>query len=160
MIQPLTIERFRALLAAYGAHPERWPDDERERAMALVASSPEAERSLAAETSFDAAVAALEPEEPSADLMRRLNEIPARFPAEHAASRRFGLLAALGWAMAAAFGVIWGVRSADTEAFSADTGMSAAAAGQSTDATSTAAEQDDDIVALALGSVGDIGDEQ
>lgn len=38
----MTLERLLALLDAYGAGPERWPSDEREAALALLAESPDA----------------------------------------------------------------------------------------------------------------------
>ncbi len=161
MKEPLTLERFRALLAAYGARPERWPTEEREQALSLVASSPEAEALLAGEAELDGALAVLEPREVGADLMRRLNEIPVRFPRERKASARFGVVAALGWAMAAAFGMILGARSVDVEAMTAEPGASDTFAVQADDGQSptTASDQDDDMVALALGSMGDLGEE-
>ncbi len=38
----MTLDRLRAVLDAYGAAPERWPDGERDAALALVAASPAA----------------------------------------------------------------------------------------------------------------------
>jgi hypothetical protein len=42
MAEPMTFERFAALLDAYGAEPRRWPDNERDAAQALVRADPRA----------------------------------------------------------------------------------------------------------------------
>lgn len=44
----MELRRFREIVAAYGAAPRRWPEDERERAAAFAVSSQEA-RSVMAE---------------------------------------------------------------------------------------------------------------
>ena len=41
-MQAMSLRRFQAILAAYGARPERWPAPERGAAEALAASSPAA----------------------------------------------------------------------------------------------------------------------
>ena len=40
----MTIERLRQILDAFGADPARWPKAERDGALALLATSPEAQR--------------------------------------------------------------------------------------------------------------------
>lgn len=42
MTQDMTIERLNAIVAAYGARAYRWPQDEREAALALLERSPDA----------------------------------------------------------------------------------------------------------------------
>ena len=110
MTSPLSLERFRALVAAYGGRLELWPGDEADGARALLSRSSEARALLAAEAELDRELAAESaPPEVSANLWRRLNEVPLRAP-----QRRvwwpFGRawVPALGWAFAAALGVGWG----------------------------------------------------
>ena len=50
---PLSLDRLRTLLEAYGADPERWPDAERAAARALLAHSPDARRWQAAHAQLD-----------------------------------------------------------------------------------------------------------
>jgi hypothetical protein len=50
----LPLARFRDLLDAYGAEPLRWPDAERDAALALLETSAEARAALDAEARFDA----------------------------------------------------------------------------------------------------------
>lgn len=45
-VMTMTNERFKELLDAYGANPARWPEAEREAALALAKSSDEARRLL------------------------------------------------------------------------------------------------------------------
>lgn len=47
MTGPMTLERLRDLIAAYGGNPTRWPLAERPAAEALLARSPEARAALA-----------------------------------------------------------------------------------------------------------------
>lgn len=47
MTEPMTLERLRALIAAYSANPVRWPLAERPAAEALLTRSPEARAALA-----------------------------------------------------------------------------------------------------------------
>lgn len=67
----VTIERLRALLDAYGAAPERWPEDERAAAEALVAQS-------AAARAFREEAAALD---------RALDTVPSAPPSPLLAAR-------------------------------------------------------------------------
>ena len=50
----MSLARFRALLDAYGADPDRWPAEERDAAHALLAQSPEAQRWRDASAQLDA----------------------------------------------------------------------------------------------------------
>ena len=51
---PMPLARFRALLDAYGANPDRWPPEERDAARALLAQSPHAQRWRDASAQLDA----------------------------------------------------------------------------------------------------------
>jgi hypothetical protein len=70
--------RFRALVEAYGSDPSHWPADERQAALGFVAASPEARAVLDAEAPVDRLLDSLENVEPSAELVRRVREIPLR----------------------------------------------------------------------------------
>lgn len=72
MANEITLERFSAIVEAYGASPARWPAAERGAAEALAASSAEARSLLAAAGALDAALAAAPVETPSAALAARL----------------------------------------------------------------------------------------
>ncbi len=50
----MSLERFRVLLGAYGANPDRWPPEERAAALALLEQSPQAQRWRDASASLDA----------------------------------------------------------------------------------------------------------
>lgn len=104
---PLSFDRFRELVAAYGARLELWPEDEAAAARELVAASAEARGLLALEAELDRElVAASSPPEVPARLLRRLNEVPIRAP-QRRAWWPFGRtwVPALGFAFAAALGV-------------------------------------------------------
>lgn len=126
-VPPMDATRFAALLAAYGARPERWPERERPAAQALLASSPAArahhEAALRLDELLDLAPAAT----PSADLTARVlasapraatRRAPAPRPQAQAARRapasasRRWLVRALPFAAAAALAV-WLVRTPD-----------------------------------------------
>jgi hypothetical protein len=69
----LTLARLNELLAAYGASPERWPADERELAMRLIAASPAARAACDDAAAVDRLLdAASMPEAPSAALRARV----------------------------------------------------------------------------------------
>ena len=64
MSETMTLERLRALIAAYGGKPAKWPTAERAAAEALLARSPEARAALAEAEPLDTlldAVPALAP---------------------------------------------------------------------------------------------------
>lgn len=70
--------RFRNLIAAYGANPQRWPADERAAADAFLAASPDARGALADQVRVDAWLDGLPEVAPSPTLARRVAEIPIR----------------------------------------------------------------------------------
>jgi hypothetical protein len=53
---PMTIDRLRTILDAYGAAPARWPEAEREAALALIAQSPEARAAVDEAGALDATI--------------------------------------------------------------------------------------------------------
>ncbi|MBL8700380.1 MAG: hypothetical protein JNK67_18535 [Alphaproteobacteria bacterium] len=57
----ITAERLREILDAYGAEPHRWPADERDAALALIAAQPSLAAEVAAARDLDAMLA-LHPE--------------------------------------------------------------------------------------------------
>lgn len=72
MIQPLTPQRFAALLDAWGADPARWPETERDAALALLAQSEAARRQRAQAAHLDALLAGLDAPAPSGELRLRI----------------------------------------------------------------------------------------
>jgi anti-sigma-K factor RskA len=56
---PMTLERFRAIVAAYGANPARWPAAERRACESLVAVSVEAQALVGEALRLDAVLDAL-----------------------------------------------------------------------------------------------------
>ncbi len=52
----MQLERFRTILNAYGAAPERWPEEERTDALALTRASVTAARELARALTLDSAL--------------------------------------------------------------------------------------------------------
>jgi hypothetical protein len=127
------LARFRALVEAYGANPEKWPAEERPT-FERFASSAEGRAWLVEQRSVDAWLDASTELEPSADLLRRVAEIPVR-NAKPAArvwpfGRMRGLVGAL--AAAAAVGMVVGMTT--------------------NDATSDDGEAWDDLSTLALGA--------
>lgn len=76
--QAMTLDRLRQILAAYGGNPDRWPDDERDAAEALIAASPVARDAVTQECALDAGLALAASEVPD-DAMARLTAAMA-FP--------------------------------------------------------------------------------
>ena len=68
----MSLARFRALLDAYGAEPDRWPPDERDAARALLAQSAEARRWRDAGAQLDAVLDRAPVPATSADLVERI----------------------------------------------------------------------------------------
>jgi len=148
MTTPLSEQRFRELLDAYGADPARFPEPERRAALLLLERSETARAWLEAEREFDRQVEealslAVEPISP--ELERKLASIPARY--EQKANRR-GVLIRLfvptvAWAAAACVGLLLGTGAIPVTGFgeeSAELAASAAFAGE-----------DAELVAFALG---------
>jgi hypothetical protein len=111
----MTIERFTELACAYGARPERWPDDERSAALALLEGSPDARARLAEASRLDALLDDVPAVPPSADLAARVlagaprRATVHRLPQARPAPKRWLAPAALGMAAAAGL-AIWLVR--------------------------------------------------
>jgi len=64
----MDLNRFETLVAAYGATPSRWPDEERDAAQAFARADPRAAASLAEADSIDALLFAHRVAEPSRTL--------------------------------------------------------------------------------------------
>jgi hypothetical protein len=153
----LPIDRFKTLLSAYGARLELWPETERAAAQALIESSLEARELVRAEAGLDALFAeSLAPDLPP-DLARRLAELPiSHSEASRIWSVRRMLWPALGWALAAAFGLVLGSSVPDTEL-----GTALDAATVSADPVDTAEpsadeardEDETELLEMALGPV-------
>lgn len=88
----MTAERFQAIVAAYGAEPRRWPDAERDAALAFLAAESRAQAWLDAERGLDAMLDLLaEPDvaaRPHADTLHKRVmagiAAPARWPSRTA----------------------------------------------------------------------------
>jgi len=105
--RPMTLERLRVLLDAYGASAVRWPEDERLPALALLARSAEAEALRRAAARLDAALDLVPAPEGSADLMARvIGHAPGARRRTTLHPWRWSIAAALPLAAAAAL-VIW-----------------------------------------------------
>jgi len=72
----LTLKRFEALTDSYGAEPERWPDDVRADAEALLRVSPEAQQLLAEARELDEGI----------DAARKRADAASWTPSEEAAA--------------------------------------------------------------------------
>jgi hypothetical protein len=154
MSEPFDMKRFTELVAAYGAGSELWPEAERPAALAFLESSSEARALSESERALDAALSGLSVPEPSAHLMRQLNEIPLHHPKPtQRTGRLFRLVTGFAWAAAAAIGVYLGVESSSLETGIAD----ADGAGQVT--PESLAEDEIETIELALGSVAGLGEE-
>jgi hypothetical protein len=140
----MTPERFQQLLAAYGSRTARWPEAEREAAEALLRESATAKSWLEAEAELDLALAEWQPSSLEPDLSRRLLEIPVRYPASKPKRWPFRTLWApgLGWAAAAAFGLMLGSCDDSFEATTATASVASAA--------------QDTVVAAALGAFNEL----
>lgn len=149
----VSLERFRALLDAYGARPELWPAEERPAALALRDVSPEARALFDAEIALDAEFAGVVDPELDPSFLRRLNEVPLRAPQKRAWFSLRGLwLPAASWAFAAVLGLGFGL-TAEPLAEEDGTEPVAAASAVAPDTAPSLAE--DDISALARGALFD-----
>ena len=89
----ITLERFRDLVAAYGADPARWPERERVVALELLQRSPEARASLEEARDLDYLLELAPTTAVTPELQTR---ILAAFPGKQPARSRFaGIFAAL-----------------------------------------------------------------
>lgn len=156
MTEPLDLERFKALLAAYGARPERFPEGELAAAVALLETSEQARALALAESALDDVFAQAPAVELSPGFARKLAELPVRHPRGERRSRFAPLFTALGWAAAAAFGVVWGARSEALESGAVEPATETAIAGAG---EPNSADLGDELIELALGAVPALEDE-
>lgn len=111
----ITRERVLALIDAYGGEPERWPDREREAAVAMLSGDPDLARAAEDARALDLAMDTLPAPVPSPALRVALKEIPDRHGGllEVVASW-FGVWRpAAGLAVAAALGIVIGAANPD-----------------------------------------------
>lgn len=88
MDREITLERFAAIVDAYGASPMRWPVAERGAAEALLAASTEARALLSDARMLDGMLAVAPVEAPSAALVERLMAARPRAAAAPAATAK------------------------------------------------------------------------
>jgi hypothetical protein len=154
MIEPLSLERFQRLLAAYGARRELWPRTERAQAERLLEASSEARALLSREEDLDAGLMALASLSPDLDpgLSRKLAEIPLLNPRKpwFWPFRRVWVPAAA-WAVAAMFGLLVGSFTAAEEPASVELTLETTPPVMDDDMA--ADEADDEMTELALGSL-------
>lgn len=80
----MTLKRFRAIIAAYGVNPERWPAAERTTAKSFLTKNPEVQKLLGAASGLDTILdTALKPTAADAGFLKRVATIPYQ---EHALS--------------------------------------------------------------------------
>ena len=129
---PLSRARLLELLDAYGADPVRWPESERAAAQALLARDPEAQLALQRAEQLDHLLDSAVALPPSAELRRKVAEIPLRaapalvqvpaLPWLFASFRRSALAATA----VLALGVLAGALTVDSES-TADTAVGVSA---------------------------------
>ena len=116
-IEPMTLDRLRDLVDAYGAAPERWPDQERELTLVFIATSAEARGLIEEAKLLDAALDTLPTPEPSAVLRQSVRDAFTP-PQPVAANENDGLVTTItqwrprsnsSWHKAAAAAVMFGV---------------------------------------------------
>lgn len=118
----LSLERAVALLDAYGALPDRWPEAEREAMLALLAKSPELRTHRHAATSLDSLLDLWDPQPQDHPF-----SLPESLPPQQAPERRWRAMfindllnPLVGWqrvAFAATpimIGFFWGLQGANT----------------------------------------------
>jgi hypothetical protein len=102
----MTLERFAALLDAYGADPERWPDAERDEARALLDRSADARARRDAAAALDALLDRATTVQPARGLAERIladaprpRVVPLRRPLRRQIAAVVGLAAAASLAL-------------------------------------------------------------
>jgi len=141
----LTEERFRRLAEAYGSELERWPAAERKAAREALLKHPELRAYLKAEVALDAWLEGARAETLPASLLSRLEALPETAAQPFPWRPRALLKPAVGWAMAAAFGLWLGAR---TDAFELD------AVREDTIEASAPTAEEEELLALAAGDFG------
>ncbi len=107
MSNGMDLTRFETLVAAYGATPSRWPEEERDAAQAFARTDPRAAALLAEADSIDALLFAHKAAEPSRTLHAMVIEAAPR--RKHRLAGRAKLWwSGLGLAMAGASGMLAG----------------------------------------------------
>src|SRR4051812_6467272 len=106
----LDLPQFEGLLDLHGAKLERWPEEERHRAEALLAVSEAARAALGSAQRLEGLLDALPVPEPSRALVARIAALPQQSPRRLARSWPFAAPAVpvFGWAAAAALGLFVG----------------------------------------------------
>jgi hypothetical protein len=89
----LDLDRFQAILGAYGASPDRWPGAERTRALSLLAHSADAKRIHAAAGRLDSVLDSAAPPPPDAAFAERIRGLPRHKPEAASAVRASGFAA-------------------------------------------------------------------
>ena len=86
----LDLDRFQAILEAYGASPDRWPAEDRARALSLLARSADAKRFHAAAERLDTVLDSAAPPPPDAVFAERIRSLPRHPPGAAPAVRESG----------------------------------------------------------------------
>ncbi len=86
----LDLDRFQAIVKAYGASPDRWPAEDRARALSLLAHSADAKRFHAAAERLDTVLDSAAPPPPDAVFAERIRGLPRRRPEAASAYRESG----------------------------------------------------------------------
>ena len=86
----LDLDRFQAIVEAYGASPDRWPAEDRTRALSLLAHSADAKRIHAAAERLDTVLDSAAPPPPDAAFAERIRGLPWRPPEAASAYRESG----------------------------------------------------------------------
>ncbi|MDB4986041.1 MAG: hypothetical protein JWN04_1219 [Myxococcaceae bacterium] len=107
----LSMERFSALVEAYGADLERFPARERAAASALALRSTEAQQLLAAARVFDSLLASARDDLPSVELEEKLARIPERYQQQRPSVRLLPFRSHARAGLAAAAAVLLGLAS-------------------------------------------------
>ena len=143
----LSLERFAALVEAYGAEFERFPLHERPLAKALLLRSREARELLSAAQAFDAILAAARKDLPTLELEARLDAIPQRFAQERVRARLLPFRSRQQTVLAAAAAVLLGLLG---ERYAPDDGVEVDSTTQSVDSTSVDGATSTDIASLTF----------
>lgn len=102
----MDLNRFETLVAAYGATPSRWPEEERDAAEAFARTDPRAKALLAEADSIDALLFAHKAAEPSRTLQAMVIETAPRKPRLTGRAKMWWT--GLGLALAGASGMLAG----------------------------------------------------
>ena len=86
----LDLDRFQAIVESYGASPDRWPAEDRARALSLLAHSADAKRFHAAAERLDSVLDSAAPPPPDAAFAETIRGLPRRPPEAASAARESG----------------------------------------------------------------------